>query len=495
MGNNVYPTNNGMRPKLSHHTRGRLARRLVLSRGLFVDTAAHGFSHGDRESTKYSSPPPLKRRPAPLTKIQRSIRNGVLAVSALLILTIGCVPPENQGESPDLTFNNTTDPTNAAASYVGSAACGACHPSVAALTLVHAHSQALSPIQGRAPEFADEGIRAGVPNPPAGMTWNDVSYVISGYLHGAYFVDSDGFVATDGVAGVNTQWNLNFPANGTETGFTAFLPAQATPLPYDYETCFRCHTTGPRAQDADDPRSQDGRPGILGTWAESGVRCEACHGPGSSHVPSPDTRNIFVDSTPKICGGCHTDGDDPDVIVVSDGFLAGNSQYPQLLASGGHSDFNCTVCHDPHASITYDRDNGLRNDCTVCHVDANLAFHDGAVFELGDFAETINCQSCHMPLAGLSTSFAPPVLVGPTARIGDVRAHIFRIDTENAGVDAMFTADGGAVRKDADGKAAVTVNYVCLRCHNEAGAVFPLTLEGARMIANGIHARAADADE
>ena len=417
-----------------------------------------------------------------------------LVIAVALLLAGGCPSATDDTGGASLIFNNTTDPTNDGAGYVGSAACSACHPDVAAEHRVHGHNHALTPVQGQAPEYAPEGSRAGVPNPPADMTWNDVSYVISGYLHGAFFVDQDGFVATDGVAGVNTQWNLDFPPNGMVAAFVAYLPDQTSPMPYDYETCFRCHTTGPQPQDANDRRFQDGRPGILGTWVEPSVQCEVCHGPGSNHAPNPAARNIFVDSTPQTCGRCHAGDDNPDVIAAADGFLGGNTQYAQLLASGGHSGFNCTVCHDPHASITYDRDRGLRNDCTVCHGEANMAFHDGAVFEFGDHLEAVNCQSCHMPLAGLSTSSAPAALVGPDARIGDVRAHIFRINTQDADSSAMFTADGTAVRKDGSGRAAVTVDFVCLRCHNEAGTVFPLTLTGAWRIADGMHERAAAAE-
>jgi len=411
------------------------------------------------------------------------------AVTAILLSVVGCVPQSEPADSDSFVYNNATDPTNGGASYVGSAACNACHPDVAAEHRIHGHNHALTHVQGQAPGYAPEGTRAGVPQPPEGLTWNGISYVISGYLHGAFFVDGDGFVATDGVAGVNTQWNLDFPANGTTAGFVEYLPDQTTPKPYDYETCFRCHTTGPQPQDPTDPRSQDGRPGILGTWAEPDVQCEACHGPGSSHVPDPQARNIFVDPTPQTCAMCHMDGDDPDVIPVSDGFLRSNTQYPQLLASGGHSGFTCSVCHDPHASITYDRERGLRNDCTACHANANMAFHEGAVYEMGSYTEQLDCQSCHMPLAALSTSLAPASLVGPDARVGDVRAHIFRINTQDADASAMFTADGTAVRKDRQGRAAVTVDFVCLRCHNGAGNVFPLTLPGALLIADGMHAR------
>lgn len=412
---------------------------------------------------------------------------------SLLCLPAGCPPTTPDGDTGSLVFRNTTDPTNGGAGYVGSAACGACHPDDAGEHRIHAHSHALNRALGSAPAYAVEGTRAGVPDPPAGMTWSDVSYVIAGYLHGAFFVDQDGFVATDGVVGVNTRWMLDFPANGTHAGFAAFLPGQTAPKPYDYETCFRCHTTGPEVQDPRDPRSQDGRPGILGTWAELGVQCEACHGPGSIHVPNPQLRNIFVDSTPQTCAGCHTGGDDPNVIVAADGFLASNTQYAQLRASGGHSSFNCTICHNPHASITYDRERGLRNACSACHVDQNMAFHADKVFVFGDYVEELSCESCHMPLAGLSTSSALAAVVGPDARIGDVRAHIFRINVDDLDSSAMFTTDGTAVVRDDRGRAAVTVDFVCLRCHNQAGNVFPLTL-GARVIADGMHERAADAE-
>ncbi|MFH1747228.1 MAG: multiheme c-type cytochrome [Planctomycetota bacterium] len=438
----------------------------------------------------------MARRQSNMFRIVLEPRWLITAALTLLLLCLpaGCPPTtQSNGENGSLVFNNTTDATNGGAEYIGSAACKACHPDVAAIHRIHAHNHALTPIQGRAPEYAPEGTRASVPNPPAGLSWNNISYVIAGYLHGAFFVDQDGFVATDGVIGTNTLWNLDFPSNGTHAGFAAYLPDQVTPKPYDYEMCFRCHTTGPRPQDPDDPRSQDGRPGILGTWAEPGVQCEACHGPGSTHAPNPTIRGIFVDSTPQTCGRCHTSGDDPDVIVAADGFLGSNTQYPQLLASGGHGEFNCTVCHNPHASTMYDRDRGLRNDCTACHVDMNLAFHDGFVYQLGDYVETVNCQSCHMPLAGLSTSFAPAALVGPEARIGDVRAHIFRIDTTGADSSAFFTPSGSAVRKDAQGRAALTADFVCLRCHNNAGVLFPLTIPGAGMIADNIHQKAADA--
>ena len=127
---------------------------------------------------------------------------------------------------------------------------------------------------------------------------------------------------TTGVDGANTQFNLDYPPNGTAAGFVSYLPDQTTPLPFDYETCFRCHTTGPqRPNPPCNPLSQDGRPGILGTWAEDGVQCEACHGPGSNHAPHPTARNIYVDGTNSTCANCHLAGNDTSIIKANDGYI------------------------------------------------------------------------------------------------------------------------------------------------------------------------------
>lgn len=393
------------------------------------------------------------------------------------------------GDDVDLSFSNTTDPTNAGATYVGSAACVACHPSLPALTAKHGHMHALNRVQGVAPSYNAAADRGVVTDPPAGYSWNDIAYVISGYTLRALFVDQDGFVITTGFDGVDAQYNLNFGANGTAAGFVPYLPAQAERLEYAFE-CIRCHTTGPVERTADNPQSQGGREGIQGTWAEANVTCEACHGPGSNHVPNPQLRNIFVDSSADTCARCHAPNpDDQEQIPVVDGYLSANAQYSELRASGGHSDFGCGYCHDPHASTVYDRDNGIRNDCTDCHGGQNLAFHADTTFEWGDYVEPIGCESCHMPLAGRSGSNADPAVVGDDARIGDVRTHIFRIDVSGDDYTSMITADDGEVIVDDEGRAAVTVDFACLRCHHGAGNAFPLTLDGAGLIADGMHDR------
>ncbi|MHC4452983.1 MAG: hypothetical protein ACYS0E_23065, partial [Planctomycetota bacterium] len=57
--------------------------------------------------------------------------------------------------------------------------------------------------------------------------------------------------------------------------------------------------------------------------AETGIGCEACHGPGSFHVASPSTRGAIVNpsklstkASNETCGACHNRGSS----VNSEGF-------------------------------------------------------------------------------------------------------------------------------------------------------------------------------
>lgn len=392
-------------------------------------------------------------------------------------------------------YNNTADPTNNGAKYIGSASCKACHPGVAEEFRLSGHAYKLNRITDGAPQYPDQADRAGGFEPPEGKTWQDIAYVIGGYIRKARFVTLDGYVMTDGVDGVHTQWNLDFPANGTEAGWVAYEPDRTEPKPYA-ESCFRCHTTGPQPFDENHPTFQDNRPGMMGTFAEPGVQCEACHGPGSNHIPNPSARDMFVDVANDRCKACHTRpyGDDSGKILASGGFIKHHEQWPELKASGGHSSFTCTTCHDAHRGTNYDdKDKAIRNKCEACHADQNMALHEGKVYVRGNYVEELDCTSCHMPYATKSGSKTVIELTDPatggtvTARIGDMRTHIFRIDTRNVDYTAMFNDDMTEVVRDAQGRAAVTVDFVCLRCHNGTGNAFPLAISSAATIATGMH--------
>lgn len=431
-------------------------------------------------------------------------RAPVLATVLGALLT-GCPPLAPDGGDPG--FQNLTDKTNAGAAYVGSAACRQCHPQAAARHALHGHANILTPVSGAPPEFPAEAVdgaggqSAGVPSPPAGLTWTDIAYVLGGYRKLANFIDRDGFLLTTGRAGADTQFNLAFPPNAAQPGFAPFRPDRGEPLPYEFD-CFRCHTTNPQPFSPGDPQFQDSRPGLMGTWLEAGVQCESCHGPGGNHFTTIGGQvvirldRIFIDpSGEQTCFECHAGRDgDASAIEAANGFILFEQQAAELRASGGHAGFACQVCHEPHASVTYDRGAAIRNACTVCHSDVTMARHNGAVYRSADgYAETLRCESCHMPLATRAATSAtvPSIdavdgeLLGE-GRIGDTRTHIFRITTEPLDVSAMITA-GGQVARDEAGRAAVTVDFACLRCHNGQGNVFGLSVERAAEIAGRIH--------
>lgn len=408
-----------------------------------------------------------------------AVKGGALVAVAALVVAAGCTisvtPPSNENDNVP-PFGNSTDPTNKGAAYVGADACRQCHAEVADQHRVHGHAHKLTQVQGEPPSFPEEGMLAGVPTPPEGFDWSDIAYVIGGYTKKARFIDNNGYILVTGVAGVPTQWNLAHPANGTTPGFVAYEPDAEAEKPYAY-SCFYCHTTGARPQDEDFPEYQENRPGFIGTWLEPGVQCEECHGPGGNHFTTVagevviDTSAIYTSATGEdTCGKCHTRGDNPGVIIAKGGYIQHHEQYPELLASGGHASFGCATCHDPHVSVTYDRSNAIRNACTDCHADQNMGKHEGKVFTRGDYTEVLSCESCHMPFVGKSASSATAEVVGEFGRMGDTRTHIFRIDSTSVTYTDMFTEDLAQVRTDAEGRAAVTLDFVCLRCHNGIGA-------------------------
>ncbi|TWT41661.1 hypothetical protein RAS1_27820 [Phycisphaerae bacterium RAS1] len=414
------------------------------------------------------------------TASSRQLR--LLAPTLMLVvwLPAGCPP-----ESGPPIFNNQDDKTNAGATYVGSAACSACHPGIADEARLHAHAHALKRPDGVAPGFPSENARAGVPNPPAGSAWTDIAYVIGGYVKAALFVDQAGFLRNDGVTPVQTQWNLGLPAAGIARGFAAYDAERTDQQPFDYD-CFRCHATGAHDSTADRPVFQDGRPGMRGTFQQPGVQCEACHGPGSNHVPNPTARALFVPATAEDCGQCHArDAAGQDILTTADGFIACGQQSSELRASGGHSEFSCLFCHEPHRSLSVDRDAAIRNQCRVCHADQTMAGHRGKLLRRPGHAETLTCESCHMPFAVKAVAQGDPAVIGE-ARVGDTRSHIFRITTDDIDFRAALTPDGTRYKLDDSDRAVLTVDYVCLRCHNGNG-LFELSVSRASEIALRVH--------
>ncbi len=355
--------------------------------------------------------------------------------------------------------------------YVGSSVCKTCHDAVDPHEgyniyeeyMKTGHPYKLNKVSGAPPTYP-ENTSPGVPFPPPNTAWDDFSYVIGGYGWKARFVRTDGRIFT---TGDSAQYNL---ADG---GWVAYHKDEDK---YYNEGCFQCHTTGPDPTGSWNSQTPD-----LGTFAEPGIRCEGCHGPSSLHVADPTGTHppIEADSLKFTrCGDCHHRGSKTNVIPASGGFIKHHEQFNEMKASkhgdGNGADLTCATCHDNHIALRYPEAAGdglsaIKVECSTCHPNHEILV-DGQ-------PKGLECVDCHMPEAAKS---AIGKAVG-NGWEGDVASHIWAINTDPVPKDSMFTADGSAVKLDENGLAAVTLDFVCLRCHQDE------TVDWAASYAEGIH--------
>jgi len=341
-----------------------------------------------------------------------------------------------------------TNGTVPAQDYLGDFVCGVCHSEKYDDYMLSGHPFKLNWAYGGEPA-PDTWPATPVPPLPEGTEWNDVEYVIGNYYWKTRFVDRDGFIIT----GDAVQWNL-------ET--QDFVPYHSGEVkPYD---CGRCHTTG-----YDPEGNQFGLEGLVGTWAQPGVRCEACHGPGSDHVAS------FGTTPPpggKDCSECHY-RDSAFRMPWKGGFMR-HHQQGEDLSHSPHAELSCNDCHNPHRSVVYGL-GGTISQCGDCHL--GDATNNNYVVK---GMESVECIDCHMPMMGKSA-------VATNEFTGDIRGHLFEIMTEPiAAADNVYEDGGGTFwNQDASGNAAITLDYACLGCHSQFDPSF--TLADAAAFADGIH--------
>lgn len=312
--------------------------------------------------------------------------------------------------------------------YVGSEKCAECHLENYSLWHASGHPFKLRKV--------DEARHNKLPLPP-GYTWDDLSYVIGGANWKARYIDKEGYIVTSAKDGseAKTQYNL---ADGSWSFYH-----KGEKKPY---TCGTCHTTGYKKEG-----HQDGLPGMIGTWAEDGIGCEACHGPGSKHsfeMPEPTKATIKVDKSSKMCGTCHQRGGQTGPPPASGGFIRHHEQINELLM-GPHEGNDCVECHEPHTRAV----SGIRESCVGCHDDD--VFVDFAKTNLHGKSE-IACKECHMPEASKSA-------IAVNKYKGDVRSHIFKINVDPKAEMFEKVVKDGKAKYFAQG--FVTLEYTCLACH------------------------------
>ena len=207
--------------------------------------------------------------------------------------------------------------------------------------------------------------------------------------------------------------------------------------------CAECHSTNLKKNY--DPATDT----YTTTWSDINVGCEACHGPGSSHVawaetpemgrPRVDNFDLAVKTSGlnsralvELCAPCHSRraalGDythsEPDLLdsllpsrlntglyypdgqILEEVYVYGSFTQSKMY----HRDVDCSDCHDVHSLKLLKDGNGL---CLQCHraVEYDTEAHhfhkkggekgepikaaDGKVsFEVGTGAQ---CIQCHMP--------------------------------------------------------------------------------------------------
>lgn len=339
--------------------------------------------------------------------------------------------------------------------FVGAQACAECHSEIAATFAASGHPWALTQVaDGAIPSELSRRLDG----PPEGRTWDDISYVIGGYQWKAQFTGDDGSLVT----GESVQYNLENRDLDRAASWVAYHAGEE--LPFD---CGACHTTGYSRQG-----NQANLPGMVGTFAETGVQCEACHGPGSLHVNNPYAFSLRVSRDAQSCRSCHMTGD----LEIADGFIQhADGNYADLFP-GKHALIDCVDCHDPHAGVTApaaERAPAFRATCEGCH------FRE-AQNEKAHARIRVACDACHMP------ELIQNAVGDPASFRADVATHQVVINPEQI---SQFAEDGSILPQ-------IGLDYACRQCHNDAAGIGPVLSDEALMVvAQGYHEPEAPAAE
>ena len=382
---------------------------------------------------------------------------AIIVLLAALAVLAGCTGSEGPvGATGPAGEQGPAGPPGAVgATYVGTGTCASCHLEIAEVFSMSGHGYKLNKVVGgQPPEYPFTEVS----NPPEGYTWDDVTYVIGGYNWKARFIDKDGYIITGADGNATTQYNFANPIVGTEIGWVGYHAGEEQ-KPYD---CGPCHTTGYRPEG-----NQDGLPGLVGTWAEPGVRCEECHGPGSDHVSNPYGVALKVDRSPEECGECHRRGA-VEAIDASGGFIKHHEQYEEIFQSK-HLALDCVTCHDPHQGVVQARKAGtdtVRIECQSCHFE-KVEAQKSAVMK-----STVDCIDCHMPRIVKSA-------VGDAdAYTGDIRTHMWVIDPS---ATSQFSEDGSTAVSQ------ISLDFACKSCHRDGGTALAKGDDELRSLAEGYH--------
>ncbi len=230
-------------------------------------------------------------------------------------------------------------------------------------------------------------------------------------LKADWIVAGQRFVARDPNTGdmtyLNVQWDAAKKQYVSYKGGTNWT-----------QQCAGCHTTGWSKATA--------------TYADPGIGCEMCHGPGRDHILSKgDPNKIYKSSDALVCGQCHNAGATADGTRWPEGFRPGMElsdvgftlkpwsadqpiptaadhlrQYQPWLASkhaqavtdltaSGHASDNCYKCHS--AAVVSANQHGETIDIKAAHPTDGVSCvtcHSAHSLKLKKDEQT-TCTQCH----------------------------------------------------------------------------------------------------
>lgn len=372
-------------------------------------------------STTPSSPTPTDRPPSP--PLRDALILLVLLSASLGGLAWWVLSPTSTPGPVVLAWAEYPERRSEGDPYVGSKACGECHPGIYALHTNSGHARTLRPAARRLISRALDGRTIADPERPG------VDY--------SYRLDSRGFHVTRNTPGETGQEFLIDFALGSGHHATTFVgvsdpdPVQpkllehrlthyadgdhmdVTPgqreglnipglVPWgrvlegkDAVKCLRCHST--RISRYSD------------SWVDFAtlipdVACERCHGPGRDHIEAArrgeeDLRMPLglerwtADEMMSACGECHRHpANAPAGMINPDNPHLARFQPVGLMQSrcytASEGALSCLNCHDPHARVESDHVS-YESACLSCHSrpgqrECNVSPRNG-------------CVTCHMP--------------------------------------------------------------------------------------------------
>jgi hypothetical protein len=283
--------------------------------------------------------------------------------------------------------------------YVGSSKCAQCHGAKYESYRQTWHARILRPA-------TDETVLGDFTSTDPDLSFgrDEVAYVVGGQFSQRFLTDIDGELYV-----LPAQWNVN------SREWVAYHPDDWQERPYA-RYCAGCHTTGFDAAN--------------GGWAEEGVQCEACHGPGLDHVALAGDRshivnpaNLTFDEQTKICGQCHLRGHDPTgqydfptdyrpggPVTLDEAFIPTTEQdafFPDGSSKRHHQEYldwqlsphaegvSCVFCHVSHSRGETEHQTRFvgNHRCVICHEEKkDLALHI-SFHPVGEMV----CTDCHMP--------------------------------------------------------------------------------------------------